>query len=565
MGISSTESTFNFDGVISTDNTVIQNLEMMCSAAGSFLTYDSSRGQWAVVINQAGNSVASFNDSNILGSISLTSTGLLDLHNSVRVNYPRDDLKDVRDFVRYEILSQDRLPNEPDSELTLEFDIFHDPVQADLLAITNLKQSRMDLVIKFQTKFGSIGLKPGEIVVVTIVIYGFDHKKFRITTVAESDSDDGNILLDITALEYSDDVYDLSDLSRFTRSDLNGISAPGEIGAPSTPTITVEALSARPHVVVTTLVPGNAIVERMELWYSTNNANFELVATATPIDGSGKFTLGTTITFEHVPPNTGDIFYRVRGGNQVTTGAFSATASGTFTPTQVTDAIGFDTEILDSDNNAILTELALSALLAALDGFLDGNTDMNDVFGEAFDSLFGPAFDTKFDESTGNTSSGVLLAAQYNINPLTLNANVELAPWTGGNAPYVTTDNLSFTVPTSGYINVSMFANFGNNTESSVDSMKSIYFGVFQGNTHGVGNAVVLPGTPANIDFYTGTSHATNNGQSLFDDLDCHFIGYVPAGTYHLEMAYHANAGTSCQFASTISQVGTNYWGNNQA
>jgi hypothetical protein len=110
-----------------------------------------------------------------------------------------------------------------------------------------------------------------------------------------------------------------------------------------------------------------------------------------------------------------------------------------------------------------------------------------------------------------------------------------------------------------------MFANFGNNTATSVDSMKSIYFGVFEGNTHGVGNAVVLPGTPANINFYQGTSHATNNGQSLFDDLDCHFIGYVPAGTYHLEMAYSANAGTSCQFASTISQAGTNYWGDNQA
>lgn len=371
MGTSS-QAAFRFNGVVSTDQTVMQNLETMCNAAGSWLTYDSLRGQWAVIINQPGTSRASFDDTNILGSITLSRTGLEELYNSVRVNFPHVDLNDVRDFVRYEIPSGDRFPGEPDSELVLEYDIFNDPVQADLLAIRQLKQSRMDLVIRFTSDYSRLGLVAGDIIDVTSPMYGFDQRLFRITSIAETDSDDGNILLDITALEYSDSVYDLSDLERYTRSDLNGIGSIGDIGAPSTPSITVFAVDARPRVVVTTLVPGNAPVDRMELWYSINNSTFELVSTQSPTGGAGVWSIADTVTFEHVPPDTGTIYYRVRAGNSNTRGDFSATASAVYNPVQVTDAINEDTQLLE-DGSPLSLLLGLPEILNALDQFLDGN------------------------------------------------------------------------------------------------------------------------------------------------------------------------------------------------
>jgi len=416
MGVSSTTSSFNFNGVISTDNTVMQNLVTMTNAAGAWLTYDSNRGQWAVIINRAEPSRASFDDSNIVGSINLTSTGLLDLYNSVRVNFPHEDLNDVRDFVRYQIPNQDLLPNEPDRELAIEYDIFNDPVQADILAITELKQSRVDLVITFSTNYNAIGLKPGDVIDVTSSMYGFAQKKFRVITVAESDSEEGNIVLDITALEYSDNVYDLSDLNRFTRSDLNGIASIGEIGAPSIPELVITAVDRRPRVNISVLVPGNAPVESMELWYSSNNLNFERVVTQLAPDGT--FAVGSTVTFEHIPRVTGNMFYRVRGANSTTTGLFSATASGVFNPTQLTDAIDEDTAMFQ---NGLLLSLLLGLpdLLKGLDTFLGGSTNTFDqvqVTETAFLSVAAPTVITKLNAMTATSDPDDIYDATPNLN-----------------------------------------------------------------------------------------------------------------------------------------------------
>jgi hypothetical protein len=390
MGTSVLDNQFRFNGVVSTDLTVMQNLENMCSAASSWLTYDSIRGQWAVIINRAGTSVASFDDSNILGSISVTTSGITELYNSVRVNFPHVDINDVRDFVRYEIPQSDFFPGEPVNELVIEYDIFNDPVQADLLAIRQLKQSRQDLSISFTTDFDRMGVAAGDIVDVTNTAYGFDHRLFRVVSVTETDSDDGSILLDITAHSYSDSVYDLSDLERYSRSDLNGIGSIGDIGAPSIPEILVINPDARPRVVVQSLVPGNAPVNRMELWYSINNTTFELVSTQTPAEGSGSFVVGQAVLFEHVPPDAGTIYYRTRAANSSTSGDYSAVSSAVFTPLQVTDAIGEQTGVL-SGGDLLSLLLTIPDLLKGLDVFLDGNPappSLSNIPGELANSGF---------------------------------------------------------------------------------------------------------------------------------------------------------------------------------
>lgn len=378
MGISVLPNRFQFNGVISTDLTVLQNLETMCRAAGSYFTYDSTRGQWAVIINQTSASSRSFDDSNIIGSISLSSTGLDELYNSVRVTFPHQDLNDVRDFVQYAIASNDRFPNEADNELLIEHDIFNDPVQANILAITELKQNRRDLAIQFTTNFNSIGVVPGDVIDITSSMYGFAQRKFRVISVTEADTDDGNIVLDISALDYDEDVYDFSDLFRFQRSDLNGITTPGDLNPPPLPELVRTQVDSRPRVVVTALVPGNTRVERMEFWYSSNNANFEKAGTVTPVGGSGAFAVGDTVTFEFVPPVSGDIHFRVRAGNDTTAGPFSATVSNTFVPVQVPNAIDESTGIRTA-GAAVGLLSALPDLLGGLDIFTGG--DVGSSFG----------------------------------------------------------------------------------------------------------------------------------------------------------------------------------------
>lgn len=218
------ENTFGINGVISTDKTVVQNMNTLATAAGCWMTYDVHDGKWSVIINRAGTSVAAFNDSNIVGSISISGTGLTELYNSVSIQYPHKDLQDQTDYIDLTIPSEQRYNNELDNRLNMEIDIINNPIQAEYIAGIELKQSRVDKVIQFRTDYSKLGLKAGDLIDITSEMYGYTNKMWRITKIEEDDST-GELLLSITALEYDASIYDTSTLSREARSKATGIPA----------------------------------------------------------------------------------------------------------------------------------------------------------------------------------------------------------------------------------------------------------------------------------------------------------------------------------------------------
>jgi hypothetical protein len=222
-----TVNRYTINGLIGTADTVMDNLEKICAAAGCWLTYDIHQGAWAVIINKPGNvevdGTRSFNDSNIIGSISISTTGIDGLYNSVNVTFPHEDLFNQPDVIQVSIPLADRFPNEPDNTLELTYGLVSDPVQAMLLGAMELRQSRVDKIIKFQTDFSKINVKAGDLIDVTNSVYGFNKKVFRVITVSEADTTDGDINIIITALEYDANVYDEADLSRDFRFTENGI------------------------------------------------------------------------------------------------------------------------------------------------------------------------------------------------------------------------------------------------------------------------------------------------------------------------------------------------------
>lgn len=368
---------YRYSGVVSTDKTVFQNLETMCNAAGSWLTFDVNTGRWAVVINKTEDSVASFDDSNILGGISINSTSLNELYNSVKVSFPHQDLQDDRDSVFFEIPDADRNANEPDNCLNMDYDLFNDPVQANQLAIIELKQNRVDQMIRFTTDFSMIGLKAGDVIDVTSAVYGLSAQKYRIISIQDQDDDAGNITLDITALQYDEDVYNLDDLYRYNRSPLNGITTIGNIAAPTSPTLTIYNSDSRPRVMANVTVPGTAPIEQMQLWYSTNNSTFTQVGTQFPV-GGGTFAAGNVVTFDFDQASTGNTYVKARALNSVTTGPFSGVASNTFTRQQVTDAVKDGTStLLNSSGSAMATGLGIATLLQKVGNAFGSNGSQN--------------------------------------------------------------------------------------------------------------------------------------------------------------------------------------------
>ena len=209
------------NGVISTDKTVLQNLNDICNACGAFLTFDISQGKWSVVINTTGSSIKSYNDSNIIGNITVSETGVSELYNSATFEFPHKSLRDQTDFVEVVIPVIDRLPNEIENPLQMQSQLINDPVQAQYIAGIELKQKRLNKIIQFTTDYTSLGLKAGDLIDVTAAMYGFSSKVFRVTKIEEVDDD--VIGINITGMEYSADVYSTAGLVFKERTKKTGI------------------------------------------------------------------------------------------------------------------------------------------------------------------------------------------------------------------------------------------------------------------------------------------------------------------------------------------------------
>jgi len=214
-------SPLKINGVISTDKSVLQNLNDICTACGAFLTFDISQGKWAVVINTTGSSIKSYNNTNIIGPITVTETGVSELYNDVRMEFPHKILRDQTDFVEVAIAAGDRYPNELDNQLQIQTNLINDPVQAQYIASVELKQSRLNKIVNFTTDYTSLGLKAGDLIDVTSTIYGFTSKVFRVIQLEEVDDD--VIGINITAMEYDQNVYSTAGLVFRERTKKTGI------------------------------------------------------------------------------------------------------------------------------------------------------------------------------------------------------------------------------------------------------------------------------------------------------------------------------------------------------
>lgn len=382
MGLTVLPYRYRVNGLIDTSQTVMDNIELIGNSCATWLTYDAMNGRWSVVINQEGNPVSTFTDSSVIGPMNLTGTGLADLYNSVEVRFPHRDLNDQEDYIKIEIPDVDRLGNEPDNCLTINLPVINDPVQAQIIGLIELKQARLDKIIDFKTDYSKINLQAGDIIAVTNTVYGWNSKEFRIIRMEEVDQD-GAIVIGITALEYSDAVYDLSDLYRYSRSNADGILTQGALGTPSTPSVTNYAEDANPRVDISSTTPNNTdplnqagIIEAMEFWLSTDGTNYTLLTTKKP-DSALTYAFNTTVTFTYNNVNT-SFYVKTRCVNSTTTGAFSSPASVIFAPKQVTDIVKDGTTTLkDSGGGSLATALGIATLINKLGGAFGANSVAN--------------------------------------------------------------------------------------------------------------------------------------------------------------------------------------------
>ena len=394
MTATTTHTRYRINGVIDTAKPVMQNLENIANSAGAWITYDITDGKWSVIINKAETSAHSFNDSNIIGAVDLAGTGLDGLYNSVEVQFPNNDLDDNNDFVRIDIPAVDRKPNEPDNLLKLNYPLITDPVTAEVIGLLELKQSRVDLIVSLA----------GDVIDITNTAYGWTSKLFRVMQVEETDDNDGNIRIKITGLEYSDSVYDTSDISRYTRSNADGIITAGAIGTMATPTVTKVQQDRKPYILIESTVPSSdaGLINGVEVWYYPIPAaelptwetvddtarTYQLHSTITSLSTTGFFQPSEEIDYYISDFNEDNFLVKLRAVNGTTQGPFS-TRSGLidYQPKQTTDNITDNTEV-DLGFGNILTTFGLSTLMSLINGLMrDGDSGVGTFFRKIFSVL----------------------------------------------------------------------------------------------------------------------------------------------------------------------------------
>ena len=459
MGLSILPTQFSINGVIDPTAPVFQNMERLANNSGCWLTYDVHQGKWSVVINQAGTSTKSFDDSNLIGSVSISGTGITEMYNGVKVNYPLGEINDEVDFIKIDIDSADRQQNEEDNVLDINLDLCNDPVQAQHLGLRELKQSRVDLMVSFKTDYSAIDLNAGDIIDITNSHLGWTNKLFRIMTLSEFDDDDGGISIEITALEYDADVY-INDLDRLSVSNTNGIVTKGGLGTPSTPTITLFERDQRPRALFATTT-STGIVEGVEFWISSDGTNYNLAGTTRPFD-LGTYAPSTAVDFELDQISPGTIYCKVRAINDQSTGAFSSVSTAAYAPIQVTDVVTDSTELQDATTGSLLTGAGLSSLLVLLDGLM---TDSDSTSGSVYDKIFDVfntdvGSDPRIPQEYFKDNGGAPVVFAFQTNFFTVNN----AYSTSGS--YNDYDFTSFTAPYSGYYKVRYNANWGGTSGS---------------------------------------------------------------------------------------------------
>lgn len=389
---------YTINGLISTTDKVLNNMDLIAAAAASYITYDISSGQWAVLIQKVTAQTFNFNNSNIIGQITAIGTALDTYYNSVEVQFPYAYLRDQSNYARIDLSTAALDYNEPINVLKIQHGLINNVVQATIIGNILLRQSREDLVLTFKTDFSSYNLQIGDVFGLTNDTYGFTNKLFRVIKLIKAESDTGELTIEVTGLAYDDGVYTVNNISNFIPTIGPGHSIPnlGAIATPTAPTLTSSTISSQPSITVLATVP-TGVVTDMEFWASSDGTTYKFQG-STRNPNSGPFTSGTTTQFKTIELQTATWYFKVRAANSQGTSAFSPASTGlAYTYIQAPDVLPYSAPVVDSSGNSLTSGTGAKLALGALAFYVAGKINWGDIASKTADelgSLFGISPDT---------------------------------------------------------------------------------------------------------------------------------------------------------------------------
>jgi hypothetical protein len=317
----STQVRYQMNGVISTGDTVKNSIEKITQSAAAWTTFDYSEGQWKLLNNRAASeeeleNAFEFNDDNILGEVAITATNLEDLYNQLEVEFASRKIRDQNDYFKGAIDPSEMNDLEPANTLNMRLEMVNNALHAARVGLIELKQSRVDKIITFNADYSAIECEAGQVVKLTNDVYGFNDKLFRITKLREVEGEDGNITVEVTALEYDSTIY--SDEVLIDSADVPGSGIPTFGGSatlpPPTNVVATTISTTTPSFTLSaTISPTSTAPDEVQWFYSTTSTG-GFIYFANDYSATGGFTPGSTVTDIVSLPIEGEFYFQARTG-----------------------------------------------------------------------------------------------------------------------------------------------------------------------------------------------------------------------------------------------------------
>lgn len=197
------EKRFTCNGVLSPDESAIDNVKKLLSSCRGTLVFSS--GKYKLVLDKPETAIAfNFNDDNICGNLSLGLGDKTNIFNKMRVNYFDKDLNFEQSYLLYD---NSTLRSTQDNGLDLIGDLklpmTNTRQRVYNIAQQEVKKSRQSIVVSFKSTLEALKCDVGDLVTITDERIGFSLKKFRIVRLTMNADD----TIQVAVKEYDGSVY----------------------------------------------------------------------------------------------------------------------------------------------------------------------------------------------------------------------------------------------------------------------------------------------------------------------------------------------------------------------
>jgi hypothetical protein len=272
-GSTASKTRFRFNGVLSTDQPIMTNLQLMANSCDCLIKYNEITAQWGVIVQSPTYTTAlALNDSNIISALTITPVDIASSFNIAEVKFPDGSNQDSFNSATFDLAVIDPallFPNEPVNKQQITLQFVNDSPRAQLLANRFLKSCREDLQVQVKINYVGLQLEAGDIVTITNTNYGWTNKLFRIAKVVQDFDADGSITAALSLMEFNPSVYDDASVTEFEPAPNTGLADPLVFGTVPVPVITsVNPSAVNPSFQVNVTASSAGIIEYAEIWYS---------------------------------------------------------------------------------------------------------------------------------------------------------------------------------------------------------------------------------------------------------------------------------------------------------